>query len=101
MGGTLHVTCSSPKSVRSTTTTRKPGSFNSHVNEGRLAAIMGFLPLEEAFGEYCQRALCSEVCRRCMIVCTDSTCRKLSQLRLVDSVLQSTLDASNTFCVAS
>lgn len=65
--GSFHAACSSPESVRSATTTRKPGSFNSHVNDGRLAAIMRFLPLKEVFREYCQRALCSEVCRRCMI----------------------------------
>ena len=27
----------------------------------RLSSIMGFLPLREAFGEFCRRSLCSEV----------------------------------------
>ncbi|CAN0007420.1 unnamed protein product, partial [Ectocarpus sp. 4 AP-2014] len=59
-GSTSRVACSPPETVRSATTTRKPGSFDTHSNQGRLAIIMGFLPLKEAFGEYCQRALCSE-----------------------------------------
>ena len=30
-------------------------------NENRLAAIMSFLPLRTAFGEFCRKSLCSEV----------------------------------------
>ncbi|CAB1108068.1 unnamed protein product [Ectocarpus sp. CCAP 1310/34] len=32
----------------------------SHLRETRLATIMGFLPLEHAFGEFCRKALCHE-----------------------------------------
>ena len=39
------------------------GSSASRYDEGPLAVIMGFLPLKEAYGEYCQKALCSEVCK--------------------------------------
>jgi len=39
------------------------GSGYTSANEGPLATIMGFLPLKQAFGEYCQKALCGEVCQ--------------------------------------
>ena len=32
-----------------------------HLHETPLAAVMGFLPVQQAFGEYCRKALCSEV----------------------------------------
>lgn len=35
---------------------------NPHLHETALAAVMEFLPLQQAFGEYCRKALCSEVC---------------------------------------
>lgn len=45
---------------RQQTSTRIPGSLG-HFCESPLASVMGFLPLREAFGEYCRKALCSEV----------------------------------------
>lgn len=59
-GNTSRVACSSKGLARSTTQARL-GARNTGVNEGQLVTIMGFPPLKEAFGEYCQRALCSEV----------------------------------------
>lgn len=41
-------------------------SRNSVVAETPLSDVMDFLPLREVFGEYCQKALCSEV--RCVIM---------------------------------
>ncbi|CAN0469339.1 unnamed protein product, partial [Ectocarpus sp. 12 AP-2014] len=35
-------------------------SRESYVNSNRLAGIMNYLPLREAFGEFCQKSLCSE-----------------------------------------
>ncbi|CAN0312324.1 unnamed protein product, partial [Ectocarpus sp. 8 AP-2014] len=32
----------------------------SYVDSNRLAGIMNYLPLREAFGEFCQKSLCSE-----------------------------------------
>lgn len=86
-GSTSRVACSPPETVRSAATTRKPGSFDTHSNQGRLAIIMGFLPLKEAFGEYCQRALCSEVYKRCVDVCTNLKCCKRSHVRLARLVV--------------
>lgn len=86
-GSTSRVACSTPENLRFTTTTRKPGSFDSHFNEGRLAIVMGFLPLKEAFGEYCQKALCSEVYKRCMRVCTNLKCCERIQVRLARLVV--------------
>ncbi|CAM9735584.1 unnamed protein product, partial [Ectocarpus sp. 13 AM-2016] len=38
-------------------------SRESYVDSNRLAGIMNYLPLREAFGEFCQKSLCSEVSR--------------------------------------
>ena len=39
-----------------------PNRFaTTHFHDSPLVAVMEFLPLREAFGEYCRRALCSEV----------------------------------------
>lgn len=35
---------------------------SSHLHDTPLAGIMTFEPLKEAFGEYCRKSLCSEVC---------------------------------------
>ncbi|CAN0183965.1 unnamed protein product, partial [Ectocarpus sp. 12 AP-2014] len=35
-------------------------SRESYVDSNRLAGIMNYLPLREAFGEFCQKSLCSE-----------------------------------------
>ncbi|CAM9641314.1 unnamed protein product, partial [Ectocarpus sp. 12 AP-2014] len=42
--------------------TRNPSrhSRESYVDSNRLAGIMNYLPLREAFGEFCQKSLCSE-----------------------------------------
>lgn len=42
--------------------------LNSSVAQTPLAHVMGFLPLRMAFGEFCRKALCSEV-RRCIESC--------------------------------
>lgn len=38
------------------------GRANNHLHETPLAAVMEFLPLQQAFGEYCHKSLCGEVC---------------------------------------
>ena len=60
-GNTSRVACSSAAGTTRSATMGRSGGFDRHFNEGRLAIIMGFLPLKEAFREYCQRGLCSEV----------------------------------------
>ena len=61
IGGINHnirVACSA--SERKKSNTRGQSQF-SYLHESPLAIIMGFGPLEEAFGEFCRKALCSEV----------------------------------------
>lgn len=42
--------------------TPKPGlNGDESCDANRLTSIMNFLPLREAFGEFCRRSLCSEV----------------------------------------
>jgi len=44
---------------------QKPGrNGDESCDSNRLASIMRFLPLREAFGEFCRRSLCSEVSTR-------------------------------------
>ncbi|CAB1096751.1 unnamed protein product [Ectocarpus sp. CCAP 1310/34] len=38
-------------------------SRESYVDSNRLAGLMNYLPLREAFGEFCQKSLCSEISR--------------------------------------
>lgn len=50
-------------------------SANGHFHGTPLVALMEFLPLQQAFGEYCRKALCSEVCAHaCVIVHDGETC---------------------------
>lgn len=50
------------KGQRSATLPEFHSSGYEHLHGSHLAAIMEFEPLKEAFGEYCRKALCSEVC---------------------------------------
>ena len=59
--GSSRVACSSPGMKRAATSNLGIFSSDTRANEGPLANILTFLPLKEAFGEYCQKALCSEV----------------------------------------
>lgn len=36
-------------------------SMTTYLHETSLGTVMGFLPLQQAFGEFCRKALCSEV----------------------------------------
>lgn len=55
------VACTTDDNISRATLHGLGSTATGHLHETPLAAVMEFLPLQQAFGEYCRKALCSEV----------------------------------------